>query len=500
MDILTAQEIASRFSMLDMDSLIELSCRSDVMMSHSELSALKIYFNNYQYRAPSVGELIFFDAFFGSLSDAPEHYATTGFGTNCECLASTFSDLLNKYSKLYPDNAFPCSLKKAFELGFEAISNNSGHAFSMSDRKMFVGDTNKTASLRALSEGYEPELFINGICIAKNTHEKMRTKPIKRGVAYATVIVYPCHGTEPDGLYSFVRKAVKSKKALHLITCRGKDIFRSIYEVSKDLSVNAEKLPLSLQDSYRSADIYSESAKALFTDSVFGEHAVAVFCKKHNLKRICSMAKKLGLETSTAINITKTRGIKILMNGSLFSELRSDSFAATVLPQELKHKIDYRDPVIAEPLPCSVNSPEPDELFYSVSTPIPVDAAAFNTAAASILTPLIYASYDGSNIKNSELSLSVNLFVDILNKEYAECSFAAVLGIYRAVTELGIPVNSYAVHITDGAPSISVCLHAHKFDNCATLVTDLSKEELAETILKSSHIPDFEAIRQLING
>ena len=67
MDIQTAQHIASSFALLDKERLEELLNCPDIHMSKSNFLALKSFFNNVQRRSPSVGELIFFDAFIDSI-------------------------------------------------------------------------------------------------------------------------------------------------------------------------------------------------------------------------------------------------------------------------------------------------------------------------------------------------------------------------------------------------------------------------------------------------
>jgi hypothetical protein len=148
----------------------------------------------------------------------------------------------------------------------------------------------------------------------------------------------------------------------------------------------------------------------------------------------------------------------------------------------------------------AVNSLYPFEHVYSANVSIRDIGNAFNSAITAVIDPFIAGAYDGINTQNSDLALAICVALPLFDEKSIGSSYATLLGLYRAVTELGITIEDLSLKESDSEPSVSIALRAYKFGERAEFITKLSKEELTDSFWKDAPLPDFEKIRALING
>lgn len=509
MDIQTAQHIASSFALLDKERLEELLNCPDVHMSQSNFLALKSFFNNVQRRSPSVGELIFFDAFIDSISEAPEQYAATDVCTNDEHIAKTLADVMEKYAAAHPDYNFPCTVRQVLELGAESVNSRSDKRFSESEKRLFAANSDESAILKATLNGYSSEHCQNGICIGVKRDRPINKKELKPRKEYAVAIVYGDVDSF-ERLAKFAIELSKSCRIIHAVDADGKNIFDEILKTTQSISLNTDLLPLPAYDQdallpyERMPKKIRAATEVLFTEAGFGKHAIAVFVKKRALKAICAVAQQHMLSVCTAITVTKDRRFRTIVDGYVASDLNPDIFKAARIAKNIKVRIpdqtykNYEGCAIK--IDKSGNALRPLEYVYSAKTLISDTDDAFNSAVAAVITPFISSACDGINAQNSELSLSICATLPFSDKDSVDASYATLLGLYRAVIELGIPVEDLSIASSGTKASVSTALRAYRFGEKAEFITKLSPEELIDSFWKDEILPDFEKIRAVING
>ena len=509
MDIQTAQFISSNFAVIDRDRLTEILNSPSVHMSYSTFLSVKSFFNNIQHRAPSVGELIFFDAFVGSISDDLNQYAVTDVCTNDQHMAETLADIMMKYSAEYPNYNFPCTVSKTLELGISSLEKRSERLFSESEKRLFAAKSNESAMLKAILSGFSPERCQNGICVGIKSHSPLGEKELKSGKEYAVIIIYG-NNDSFDKLSEFAKILSKNKKILRVVSARGKNIFEEILKTTSNISLNTDLLPLTLCDQddilpYERTPLKILAAtEVLFTESGFGQHAIAVFAKKRDLKSICNAAEAHGLKACAAVTVTKDHRFRMLADGYVASDLNSDIFKSAQIAQNIKiilpDQLSDQSAASAIVSDKTVNDLYPFEHVYFSKATVADNKYAFNTAVTSVISPFVSMAYDGINTQNSELSLAIHVGITFSGNKPSEDSYASLLGLYRAITELGIPVEDVSLVASDSDTYVSVALRAYRFGEKAEFITKLSKEELTDSFWKNEILPDFEAIRSLING
>lgn len=506
MNIQTAQYIASMFATLDRERSVEILSYPDVNMSYNNFISLKSFFNKVQHRTPSVGELIFFDAFIGSISEDPEQHAATDVCTNDEHMAETLGELIKKYSIACPDYAFPCTVRQALEIGIRSVKNKFERGFSESEKRLFAEKSNELAVLKAILNGYSSEHCQDGICVGIKNGSPVENKGLKSRTEYTVAIIYDKE-EKLDILASFAEKLIKNKHIFRAVASEGKNLFGEISKITQNLSLNADLLPLPIYNHEeilpyeRTPRKILAATEVLFTDAGFGKHAIAVFVKKQKLKSICSMAKKHGLNVCSAITVAKDSRFRMIVDGYIASDLNRDIFRAARIANSIKINIpDQADKYSYSEANKIFDITHPLECVYLAKASVNTPENAFNTTISTFISPFVSAAYDGKNARNSELSVAICASLPFSDKSLSGISFATLLGLYRAVTELGIPVEDLSITSGGNDASISVALRVYNFEKSAELVTNLSKEELVNNLFKCGKLPDFEKIRALING
>ena len=167
-------------------------------------------------------------------------------------------------------------------------------------------------------------------------------------------------------------------------------------------------------------------------------------------------------------------------------------------PQILKVNLPTQTKkVVYTPCEKVYDSRETLETVYSARTELTNANGCFSDCISAILSLLVRAAYDGANTKNSLISISLNA---ILSSSDLSGSYAAILGIYRAITEMGISVEGASSSLTSGTPSLSVALKVRSFGSTDEILTTLSPDELFGFLAKDGEMPDFPAFRDFING
>ena len=498
MNIQTASNIVRRFSMLDAESIREYCTLPDVTMDQPDLLATKRFFDQIQHRTPSVGELIFLDAFIGSIKDSPDYYAPARIRANDAFIAKPLFDLIKARNAIHPDEACPFSVSQAFATVHESAEYQQTRSFSTSDVRIFISDTDENAKINTILKGYSPEFCENGICVAKNNYSVPHKRDINKNTEYVALVIYPKADSDPQAMQDLAKIIAKSKKVLHASASAGKHVFTDIYSLSQRLILRAEKLQLPVRENI--LESFADISEAIFTDSYFSSTAIIAVCKKKHAKRIQGIAQCMGLESCAAIEIPKTTKFRIYLNSHLLSEIRGELFDTARYREIFEVEIpseQFFDAKIPEVVNlCKIE--ESNDLIYSVVSPL--SDHSYQDVARSILSAFISAAYDGYNLKNSCFSLAFKASVNLSDKEHITQTFSSLSAVYSSVTELGLSIDCANTQLTDGAPAISVFLRVSPFGEKALLSTSLSKDSVAKLVFRGHTHPDFSVIKDLMEG
>lgn len=480
MDILTAQNLAEEIRTAPVARLKELSATSDVFLSFPALVRLQAAINSGKAKI-GADEICFLNGVAHSLSAFPKYYSAGSVTTKEKDIADTLADMMSKYAFFNPQYSSPCSLEEAFCLGKKAVEYKKTKSFSMGDLSLFSADSDKLASLGAALNGLDESFCENGICIANDQYIK-KEKRVKSNKKYLVSYVSLKEDAEFDTLLNFAKEVPLLKGTILAFADERYKLFAKILEHSKKLSVITEHEPLLLS----------------ITDFLFNkELTIAVISKKSAKKKLESLALKKGVEIYHPIEITKQPKINVVYKNIVLTSFSYDVLRGLMLFSSLDVDIPNQlDSLVSLPDVSTYKSENTAESVYMTSVSFSSPERAFLSSINAIVSPFISAAYDGKCTKNSEFSITVNAKFSTK----AEDSYAALLGIYRAITEMGVVVENPSITFTDSEPSISVALKVSSFGEISEASTSLSREDLYSSLLTDNKMPNFEVLRDLING
>lgn len=480
MDILTAQNLAEEIRTAPSERLKEWSEMKDIFFSYPSLIRLQGLINSGKANI-GADELCFLNEVAHSLSASPMYYSAGSVTTKEKDIADTLADMMSKYAFFNPQYSSPCSLEEAFRLGKKAVEYKKTKSFSMGDLSLFSADSDKLASLGAALNGLDESFCENGICVANDQYIK-KEKRVKSNKKYLISFVSLTEDSEFDALLDFAKAVPQLKGTILAFADERYKLFAKILEHSKKLSVITEHEPLLLS----------------ITDFLFNrELTIAVISKKSAKKRLESLALKKGVEIHHPIKITKQSKINVVYKNTVLTSFSYDILKNLMLFSSIDVNIPNQlDSWVSLPDVGTYKSEKTAESVYMTSVSLGSPESAFLSSINALVSPFISAACDGKCTKNSEFSITVNAKFST----NAEDSYAALLGIYRAITEIGVVVENPSITFTDSEPSVSVALKVSSFGEISEVSTSLSREDLYSYLLKDNKIPDFAVLRDLING
>ncbi len=503
MDILTARKIADELFDASNGRIKEISTMPEVSLSVSSLSGIQGFINSYAKSKIGAEEILLLNGLASALASSLKYYAAGGITTNEKHVADTIADMMAKYAFLYPDYSAPCTVEQVLKICGEAISYGKTRSFSMGEHSLLSSRSDELSALNAILKGLDVKHCKNGICIATDRYSR-KSKGFRNGKRYSVSFAYLKEGASFDNLIAFANDIALSKNTVSAFAANENELFLGLCERSKKLSLIAEKIPVATF--IDEASDFTESEKIFYSISEFlfnrnpQKCAIAIISKpkKSSQKRLNALALKHGIEVYHPIEITKEPRVTVCSANKTLASLSSDIFRLVMRPQILDVGIPIQSKSVAYiPVEKAYNVNETAESVYMASILLYDNRESFGNCISAILSPFISAAYDGLNTKNSTFSVALSLKLSISD---AGGSYAALLGIYRAITELGVTVEDSSVSLTDGEPSLSVALKAQTFGDITTLSTDLSPKDLFAFLAKEEKLPDFSAFLALING
>ena len=502
MNISTARKIASELFSASDQGIREFSCMPGVSLSVSSLLGIQGFINSYSKAKVRPEELILLNGIAASMTASSKYYAAGRVTTEQKHIADTLEDMMSKYAYLHSGYSDPCNIEQAIALGGEATAHGKINRFSMGDHSLLSSAGDEVSILNATLEGFDAESVHSGISIARDRCSR-KQKSIKYGKKYSVSIAYLSEETSFDNILAFAKDVADRKCVISSFASLKSDIFLGICERSKKISIYSDRLP---SIDLPSETEISESERSVLSVSNFffekdaSKPAIAIIsrAKASSKKRLSALAKKHGVEICHPLEITKDPGIIVCAGKDVVSAIPAEFLRLMMRPQILKVNLPTQTKkVVYTPCEKVYDSRETLETVYSAHTELTNANGCFSDCISAILSLLVRAAYDGANTKNSLISISLNA---ILSSSDLSGSYAAILGIYRAITEMGISVEGAASSLTSDTPSLSVALKVRSFGSTDEILTTLSPGELFGLLAKDGEMPDFPAFRDFING
>ncbi len=500
MDILTARLLANELYTSSTERLREFAEMPDVFLSLSTLISI-------QRSADKIGaeELLLLNGVAASFASSPQRYAAGSIITTEEHVADTLADMMAKYAFLYPDYTSPCNAEQAFNLGGDATSYGKAKSFSIGEHSIFSSSSDNISILNATLSGYDAKNVQNGICIASDRYcqKHKNLNPRKR---YSVSFVYLKDGIHFESLLNFAKEISENKNVIFALAEKENRLFFNICKFSQKLSIFPDRIPEA--PSERDDIVLTEKEKKFYAISNFffnkepDKCAIAIVSKlkSSSTRQLNHLAEKHGVEIYHPIEINNFPRFVVSSAGKNLTSLPSKIFRAVMRTEALNVKIPVQVSSIAElPDVNKIEFEETKEAVYTINIPLTDTSLSFLNAVNAIIRPFMSAAYDGKNTQNSDFSISVNAKLS-MSDEAVGGSYAALLGIYRAITETGIITEGSYLTVTDAEPSLAVALKVTSFKERAKINTALSQQEFLKLLYNDGKMPDFSALRAFING
>ena len=499
MDILTARKIAEELYTASTDRLREFSKTPGIFLSLPALIGLQ----RLQGCRISAGELLVLNGLARSFSSSPESYAAGSVISSDRHIADTLADMMSKYAFLYPDYSAPCTAQKAFEIGGEAVAYGKVKSFSMSDTALFSSSSDELAKLEAALGGFDPKYCQNGICMGENLYIH-KEKHLRLGKSYSVSFAFLKENADFDNLLSFAGDVSAENSVVSAFASKRSDLLGLFCDRSKRFLIMAEGIP---GDPFINEDpeltesekIFISTLKFFFENDPNG-YAIAIISKPRSSSktRLEALAEKHGIEIFHPIEITKFPRISVLSKGKTVSSLPSSVLRTISKSEALKVEIPSQSTSTSLPEVNIYEHNQGEERLYTACVPLS-DGTSFADIINAVALTIIEAAYKGYNTKNSEISIAINAKI-FMSSESVGSSYAAILGVYRAITEMGLSVDSSSLSLTNIDPSVSVALKVRAFKEPVSTKSRFSPHELLISLTNDIGIPDFSDLLALING
>ena len=428
--------------------------------------------------------------------------AVTEFLTNDAFVARTYGDLLKKRKQLYPNLSRPCTLGEAANVATEYI-------------RRARGENPKSRFVPSIENVRDSIAYPDASCIsAPDSAYRLRLLPFTQTQlceADTLILVAP---VKDDTKSAFRRKSAD--------LLQDKNLMQYVKDV---LTVGRDGILNELLNITDGAMIY------LSTLSPIGTSAPATtLCEgfegcrilrvaPHNWNIVTTLLAKGGVKATPFASVKKeAQFIFARDNHSSFSldayflrTLNRYSGAcakladeATLSPDTISFggigggKCTYLAPEAAKQI-GEVVSIDSTACVAASATPA---TALYKTALWSVLAPIAALCTQGIHYTKQSLSLALEIPEDISNPQTFGKCMSAILGLYRAQTELGLAASGgVSVRGTKELknPSLSVFVTAQNAQNAASIfVKSNSSVYAVSPALDKDGLPDFASLRQML--
>lgn len=471
---------------------------SGLALSPSMLSICRSFFGN---NPITEKELYILEAYANAIKSSPAHYSVSTLLVNEPYIAETYGDMMKKYAALYPEYDRPCNVERMLSIGGEAVCAGLPRRFSSTDIRVSSGKNCTASEIKRYLTGLEDIEVLDGLTVCRRVDAfKFREKT--ESSMRAAIIYSP---QNEDLLLDFC-KSIKSFKPFKITAGAPHEIFLDALYSFNGIQITADIIPtparaINLPPEYKAPISVGD---AFFTDRIFGKCVIFAVGRTKKILKLVAEAEKQGLQTSLALQPQNIRLFSITMPHCPVLKFKSDllkmmyhatgeSAAVPKHSPELLPKKSYGTAKVYE-------SPRKTDAVYSVSFNLDDSPAPFNEILFAVAELVVSAVKDGYMMKNGTLDLSVSASLPLSSPEGFGSSLSVILGIYRAVTELGIPMEDVSVEASEEAPKVTLSLRAFSPNGVEASAVKIPSSSLIYNSLDENLLPNFDILSKYCRG
>ena len=500
---MTYHSVIRNFANIGMPQAEKLRELLSLSMSAEMLKFCGTYYKNQVKRDPFVDELKMLDMLISARECDGSFAVLTELLTNDAFVARTYADLLKKRKQLYPNLSRPCNLVEAASMASEYIRRAKGETVT----------THLLPSVENIRDGIT---YPDASCVAApNSTYRLRLLPLARTeIAEADVLILmsPVDGDAPSTFRRKTSALLRDKELMQYVkgvSCVGHGgILRQLLDMTDGVLIQLSSLSpfgvsvpvTALCDGFSGCYIlrvaphqWNIVANLLAKGSVLAlpfasikKEPQFVFARDkkstfaldsyflRTLNRYKATSAKLGDESALSPDVIFFGGI--------------GGGRCTYLDPEVSAQIG--EVVDINSTACVAASSAPAN-------------APYKTALWSILAPTASLCACGVPYSNQVLSLALEFPEDLSDAKTVGKCMSAVLGLYRAQTELGLATaGRVSVRGVKGlnTPSVSVWTMAQEAKEVANTFTKSGALVYAVSpALDVDGLPDFSALRQMFH-
>ena len=468
-------------------------------MSPQRIVYCASYYRN-AARDPLIDEIKMLDRFITAQSMLVSSYAPVSMMTNDEFVAKTYADMMQKRKTLAPNASYPCTLSEAFGLttaylSYAGKSPNYPLFHTLLENKIYSHRGDKKVPLTATCARYGLRLTKTGTS-APSTGDLL-------------LLLLPDAG-KPHTQNGALQKTLLedeqiSKAIIHLTTVGEGGLLRTVLSLSDGLWIDLARLS-------RTGE---QVPLGMLADGFVGYDLVRIAAKSFDAFN--HAAKAYGISAMPFAQTTDGTSITI-SRGALGAFALDSSFIRALVPIKtadvaLENESNYRPAKIHHTL-LSKNSckylagkRKPIEQLCATEETVTAVAATepesgyFRNAVECALVPVLNLAASGCAYTDIRLAVGLSLPLTVKEgKANIDPQVSTLLGLYRLLAELGIPLSTRRMdtdpqakepHLTvfgigKGKPIGSTFKGASNYVHCITTPT------LPEGL------PDFAVLRAML--
>ncbi|MBE6589946.1 MAG: hypothetical protein E7643_07185, partial [Ruminococcaceae bacterium] len=475
--------------------------KKDLSLSFSErlLSFCMSYYKNAEKRDPYIDELQMLSALSSVLEKECTSLAVTELFTNDSFAADTYADLLQKRKSTHPQATSPCTLR---EIALVA------------SRYLRRGTEKRLTNQILAAPEYFRELPTSpsSLCVAPaDSPFRLRFLPCKPSASPSRdvlVLLTPAHG---ETVYRYARccerfpeQASVAPVLRAVYTVQSGGLLRTLLEITDGLLIDLRAfspfdsaMPMTVvTDSFvghRILRVSENDLSALLCEikaSGLNGFPFACFSGDGRFTFVRDRDKSVSLETRflTALSDSREISVRLPDEGQLPAEkichrTVKDTDSAYLSDLDAAHCVATSVGGIT----CAASSASPEKAF-------------FKTALYTTLAPALTLSLCGRDHTEQTFCIALEHPANPVDPYTGGECMAALLGIYRAQTELAIPSPNVILRPCPDAahPSISVFSYAEAESAPSHLSLENGTVYCVSVPLDQNALPDFHALRTIL--
>ena len=478
-------------------------------MTAAQLAYCVSYWSSNGEGPASGARIMLMDDLCKLMSRSPEAVFLDEICFDDEYIAETFAKVMHRQKHRGDSYTHSVTAADIFSLAARSTRASLPNALPLSELSLFSGRDDETASLRAAAARHTPVYTENGICVAE------RDVPCRAVKRDSVAVIYCTGESQAERLRDFLTGTYAKTAEVEISLCPTDLLLASLVTSLDEIHISTGKLPKPTLGRYASAyagysDLpYLELANAFLTDGVFGPIVLTVNGDKRAVASVCRCARRKKLSVFEDIKLKQKKKKAIAINNLSFSSRLLTPLMTSVSASPLRTAIPRHDPSL---LRGSDVIPTASQIFertkrgitdrvFAASVDLKSSPLPFHSGVYALVAPLIAAAKSGINLKNGELSLSIKASL-CFDKDSSACSMAALLGLYRAETELPIPSDT-DLHLEVNSSGVCTVTVSLLSSSRVTAELELSAPTVSDFLIGHADrnaLPDFEMLRKLISG